>query len=132
MQRQKSNKYRGRDGDADDLCAMRSECNLVGNPKEWFLDSGATRHICSAKEAFATYTPAEYNEDLFMGNTTIARIAGTGKVMLKMIFDKVLTLNNVLHVPTIRKNLVSAALLVKNGFKCVLVCDKAVISKNEK
>ena len=32
--------------DADGLCAMISECNLVGNPKEWFLDSGDTRHIC--------------------------------------------------------------------------------------
>ena len=51
--------------------------------------------------------------------------------MLKMTSGKVLTLNNVLHVPTIRKNLVSVALLVKNGFKCVLVSDKAVISKNE-
>ena len=117
--------------DADDLCAMILECNLVGNPKEWFLDSGATRHICSAKEAFATYTPVEYDEDLFMGNTATARIARTDKVMLKMTSGKVLTLNNVLHVPTIRKNLVSAALLVKNGFKCVLVSDKAVISKNE-
>ena len=85
--------------DTDDLCAMISECNLVGNPKEWFLDSGATRHIFSAKKAFATYTPAEY--DLFMGNTATTRIAGTGKVMLKMTSDKVLTLNNVLHVPTI-------------------------------
>ena len=117
--------------DADDLCAMISKCNLVGNPKEWFLDSGATRHICSAKEVFATYTPAECDEFLFMGNTATARIAGTGKVMLKMTSDKVLTLNNVLHVPTIRKNLVSVALLVKNGFKCVLVSDRAVISKNE-
>ena len=105
--------------DADDLCAMISESNLVGNRKEWFLDSGSTRHICSAKEVFATYTPTEYDEDLFMGNTATARIAGTGKVMLKMTSGKVLTLNNVLHVPTIRKNLVSAALLVKNGFKCV-------------
>ena len=83
------------------------------------------------KEAFATYTPAEYNEDLFMGNTPTTRIAGTGKVMFIMTFGKVLTLNNVLHVPTIRKNLVSATLLVKNRFKCVLVSDKAVISKNE-
>ena len=117
--------------DADDLCAMISECNLVENSKEWFLDSGATRYICSAKEAFATYIPAEYDEDLFMGNTTITRIAGTGKVMLKMTSGKVLTLNNVLHVPTIRKNLVSVELLVKNRFKCVLVSHKAVISKNE-
>ena len=61
--------------DADDLCAMISECNLVGNSKEWFLDSGVTRHICFAKEVFATYTSAEYAKDLFMGNTAIARIA---------------------------------------------------------
>ena len=51
--------------------------------------------------------------------------------MFKMIFGKVLTLNNVLHVPTIRKNFVYDALLVKNGFNCVLVSDKGVISKNE-
>ena len=51
--------------------------------------------------------------------------------MLKMTSGKVLTLNNILHVPTIRNNLVSVALLVKNEFKCVLVSDKTVISKNE-
>ena len=77
------------------------------------------------------YTPTEYDEDLVMGNTATARIAETGKVMLKMTFGKVLTLNNVLHVPTIRKNLVYVALLVKNVFKCVLVSDKVVTSKNE-
>ena len=51
--------------------------------------------------------------------------------MFKMTSDKVLTLNNVRHVPTFRKNLVSAALLVKNGFKCVLVSDIAVRSKDD-
>ena len=66
-----------------------------------------------------------------MGNTATSRIARTGKVMLKMTFGKVLTLNSVLHIPTIRKNLVSSALLVKNEFKCVLVSNKVVITKNE-
>ncbi|XP_069150713.1 uncharacterized protein [Solanum lycopersicum] len=117
--------------DAEDLCALISECNLVGNSKEWFLDSGVNRHICSAKEAFATYTPAEYDEDSFMGNTTTIMISVTGKVMLKMTSGKVLTLNSVLDIPTIRKKLVSSTLLVKNGFKCVLVSDKAATSKNE-
>ena len=78
MQRQKSNKYRGRDGDADDLCAMRSECNLVGNPKEWFLDSSATQHICSAKEAFTIFALAEFDGYLYIGNTTTTKIVGTG------------------------------------------------------
>ena len=51
--------------------------------------------------------------------------------MLKMTSDKVLTLNSVMHVPSIRKNLVYITLLVNNEFKCVLVSDKVVISKNE-
>ena len=29
-----------------DLCAVVSEVNLVGsNPKEWWLDTGATQHV---------------------------------------------------------------------------------------
>ncbi|XP_069154380.1 uncharacterized protein [Solanum lycopersicum] len=47
-----------KEGRCRDLCAIISECNLVGNPKEWFLDSGATRHIFSTKEAFATMDEA--------------------------------------------------------------------------
>ncbi|XP_015167796.1 uncharacterized protein [Solanum tuberosum] len=118
----------------DNKTAEKKSCKsstIIGvNIVEEAPTKGSTRHICSAKEAFATYTSAEFNEDLFMGNTT-TRIAGTGKVMLKMTSGKVLTLNNFLRVPTIRKNLVSIALLVKNGFKCVLVSNKVVISKNE-
>ncbi|XP_060190446.1 uncharacterized protein LOC132619613 [Lycium barbarum] len=113
--------------DMDDLCAMLSECNLVGNPKEWWLDSGATRHVCSVKEAFATYAPAGPEEELFMGNIATAKVEGYGKILLKMTSGKVLTLNNVLHVPTIRENLVSAGLLVKNGFKCMLVSEKILL-----
>ena len=48
-----------------------------------------------------------------------------------MTSGKTLTLKNVLHVPEIRKNLVSTSLLVKNGFKVVFVSDKVVISKND-
>ncbi|XP_075092618.1 uncharacterized protein LOC142172853 [Nicotiana tabacum] len=54
--------------DVNDLCAMLSECNLVGNPKEWWIDSGATRHVCAVKEAFATYTPVGPDETISMGN----------------------------------------------------------------
>ncbi|PHU06076.1 hypothetical protein BC332_26898 [Capsicum chinense] len=43
----------------DDLCAMFTECNLVGNPHEWWMDSGATRHICANKELFSSFAPAQ-------------------------------------------------------------------------
>ena len=66
-----------------------------------------------------------------MGNTTTTRIARNGKVKMKITSGKVYPLNNVLHVLTIRKNLVSSAFLFKNRFKCVLVSDKFVISNND-
>ena len=47
-----------------------------------------------------------------------------------MISGKKLTLNDVLHVPDIRKNLVSCSLLSKNGFKLVIESNKFVLTKN--
>ncbi|PHT47091.1 hypothetical protein CQW23_11299 [Capsicum baccatum] len=38
--------------ECDDLYAMFSEYNLVGNPYEWWMDFGATRHVCANKELF--------------------------------------------------------------------------------
>ncbi|KAF3612646.1 putative histone H2A.3-like [Capsicum annuum] len=90
--------------ECDDLCAMFSECNLVGNPREWWMDSSATRYVCANKELFSSFAPAQVEER-------------TGKVGLKMASGKVLTLNNVLYVPELRRNLISVSLLDKNGFK---------------
>ncbi|KAL6344924.1 hypothetical protein AAG906_006685 [Vitis piasezkii] len=91
-----------------DLTAIVSEVNLVGsNPKEWWIDTGATRHVCSDKKMFSTFEPIENGE----------KIKGQGKVILKMTSGKKLTLTNVLYVPEIRKNLVSSNkfILSKSG-----------------
>ncbi|XXG46721.1 hypothetical protein AAC387_Pa02g1495 [Persea americana] len=106
-----------------------SEVNLVGNTREWWVDTGATRHVCSNKEMFSTYH-ASNGEQLFMGNTATSKVEGQGQVVLKMTSGKELTLNNVLHVPDIRKNLVSGSLLSKKGFKLVFESDKFVLTKS--
>ena len=99
------------------LSAVVSEVNLVGsNPKEWWIDTGATRHICSVREMFTSFEPVTNGEKLFMGNSATSDIGGQGKVILKMTSEKELTLNNVLYVPDIRKNLVSRSLLSQHGF----------------
>ena len=66
-----------------------------------------------------------------MGNKTTIGIAITRNIMFEITSGKVLTLNNVFYVPSIRNNLVSVVLLVKYGFDCVIVSDKALISNNE-
>ena len=112
------------------LSAVVSEANLVGNPKEWWVDTGATRHICADKKIFTSYSIVDNGEQLFMGNSSNSKVDGQGKIVLKMTSGKELTLNNVLHVPDIRKNLVSGSLLSKNGFRLVFESDKFVLTKN--
>ena len=68
---------------------------------------------------------------LYMANSATAKVEGTGKICLKMTSGKVLTLNNVLYVPELRRNLISISLLDKNGFRCVTVSGKIVVSKRE-
>ena len=114
-------------GDIRLSCVVMSEINLVGNPKEWWVDTGATRHVCCHKKMFSTYK--ECGEQLFMGNSSISRAAGIGKVILKMTSGEELTLNNVLHVPEIHKNLIAGSLMLKNGFKLVFDSEKFVITK---
>lgn len=73
--------------------------------------------------------PLNSIKEIFMENTiTVPRLKNVESS--KMTFGKLLTLNKVLHVPTIRRNLVSVEQLIKNGFKLVLVSEKTVIIKN--
>ncbi|RVW27665.1 hypothetical protein CK203_104984 [Vitis vinifera] len=74
--------------ESENFVAVILESNVVMDSKDWWIDSGATRHIC-----------------------------GKGDVVLNLTSGKKLTLMDVLFVPEIRKNLVSASLLSNKGFK---------------
>ncbi|KZV25402.1 hypothetical protein F511_07286 [Dorcoceras hygrometricum] len=112
-----------------DLAAVTFEANMVDNPRQWWVDTGATRHICSEKAMFSTYVPVT-GRKLFMENSASSDVAGIGKVVLKMTSRKELALIDVLHVPEIRKNLVSGSELVKAGFRLVFESNKFILSKN--
>ena len=94
------------------------------------MDTGSTRHVCIDQNLFSSYHPVDNGEEIFMGNSSISKVVGKGKVILKMTSGKKLTLNDLLHVPDIRKNLGSCSLLNKNGFKLVFESDKFVLTKN--
>ena len=102
------------------LTTVISKVNLVGsNPKEWWIDIGATRHVCSNKKMFSTFEKIGTGEKVFMGNFAILEIKGKGKVVLKMTSTKELTMTNVLYVLEICKNLVSGSLLNSHEFRLV-------------
>ncbi|KAJ9561442.1 hypothetical protein OSB04_006602 [Centaurea solstitialis] len=98
--------------------------------KEWWVDTGATRHVCYDKNNFHTFKEVNDDQKLFMGNAATAEIKGIGEVVLRMTLGKELKLKDVLFVPELRKNLVSGWLLNKVGFKLVFESDKFVLSKS--
>ncbi|RVW11830.1 hypothetical protein CK203_085676 [Vitis vinifera] len=65
-----------------------------------------------------------------MGNASSSMVEDKGDVVLNPTLGKKLTLMDVLFVPEIRKNLVSASLLSKKGFKLVFESDKLVLTKS--
>ena len=109
------------------LSALVSEVNLTTNNKDWWVSTGAIRQICSEKLLFSDYQKLEHDEKLFMGNSVISKVEGKEKVILKWTSGKELTLNNVLHVSDIHKNLISRLILSKKGFKIAFESDKFVL-----
>ncbi|KAJ9546855.1 hypothetical protein OSB04_019398 [Centaurea solstitialis] len=105
------------------------EANMTTNNVDWWLDTGASRHICNSQSLFSTYTKVHNDEPMFMGNATTSKVEGKGSVTLKLTSEKELVLSNVFHVPEISKNLISGPVLSNKGFKVVIESDKFVITK---
>ena len=103
----------------NELAAMVTEAFVAGDQVEWWIDTGATRHISGNRNSFTTYELVGGDKVLHMGNPSSAKVMGKGTIELKLTFKKMITLIDVLDVPNIRKNLVSGTLLSKHDFKII-------------
>ncbi|GJZ64767.1 zinc finger, CCHC-type containing protein [Tanacetum coccineum] len=83
----------------------------------WWIDSGATTHVCKDHCWFKTYEPMEDGSVLYMGDDHFAHVHGKGSVVLEFSSGKSITLFNVLYVPKLCKNLISGPVLNKCGYK---------------
>ena len=96
----------------------------------WWVDSGATTHVCKDLRWFQFCKSIEDGSCVKMGNVATEPIKGIGRVLLTFTSGKTLCLDNVLYVPGIRKNLVSEIVLNKFGYKQVLESDKYILSRH--
>lgn len=96
---------------------------MVSYKSEWIVDTGATKHFCSDKDLFVDFSNASDGEHVFMGNSSSSEVLGKGNVFLKLNSGKTLSLKNVLYVPSLRRNLISGALLNKAEVKLVFEGD---------
>ncbi|GJT83888.1 hypothetical protein Tco_1058230 [Tanacetum coccineum] len=96
----------------------------------WWVDSRATVHVCKDRCWFKTYESLNDGSILYMRNESTTLVHRRGCVDLIFSSGKIVSLMNVLHVPNIRKDLVSSCILNNCGYKQVIKSNKFVISKH--
>ena len=72
----------------------------------WLLDSGASHHLTSDLSNLSLHSPYNGGEEVQIGNDTGLEIENTGSSLLPSN-SRTLSLNNVLYVPDIARNLLS-------------------------
>lgn len=70
-----------------DMSVVVIETNMVDNPKEWFMNIGATCHVCFEKNEFSTYAPTD-GRKLYIGNQASSDGAGVRTIVLKLMSGK--------------------------------------------
>jgi hypothetical protein len=68
---------------------------------------------------FSTYKEVD-GENLYLRNSSTSKVLGVRKIILKMNSENLSTLNKILYVTYIRKNLVSGSLMSKTVLKWFL------------
>ncbi|KAF7824348.1 Retrovirus-related Pol polyprotein from transposon TNT 1-94 [Senna tora] len=116
QQQYSQNFAQARQRSSGNMAAMVATPDAV-NDAAWFPDSGATNHVTS--DASNLMNGVEYTsaEQLHMGNGKGLLISNIGQSLVKSSFQPNLSLvlNNLLHVPSITKNLVSVSKFAKDN-----------------
>ena len=97
----------------------------------WLLDSGASRHISFKREWFTDFsiTSGEY---VMLGDNGECEVRGVGTVKIRKFVNNEWfssTIENVLYVPKLRKNLFSVGMCAARGYNVTFSEKRVVISR---
>ncbi|KAA3455615.1 ty1-copia retrotransposon protein [Gossypium australe] len=112
------------------IAIVVSEVNLIKNNVDCIIDTSTSKHFCANREMFTEFESVVEVEQVYMGNFSSSEVLGKKKILLKLTSGKTLALNNVLYIPTLRRNLISGGLLNKADINLVFEFDKLVLSRN--
>uniref|UniRef100_A0A2N9GFK1 CCHC-type domain-containing protein n=1 Tax=Fagus sylvatica TaxID=28930 RepID=A0A2N9GFK1_FAGSY len=102
------------DSESDgDMLSVSSSTDGLNN--SWLLDSACSFHVTPHRNWFDTYRSINCGS-VRMGNDATCTIIGMGTIKIKMSDGVVRTLEEVRHIPEIRKNLISLGTLDSKGY----------------
>ena len=83
------------------------------------LDSGASFHMTGDKELFSDLEEKDLQMHIEMGKNGRYSASGIGTITFERDSSKPFLLKYVMHVPSLKKNLVSVAMLEDKGYDVV-------------
>lgn len=89
------------------------------NSNCWIMDSGASAHMSHCREYFSNLKEVE-NANVILGNNQTLPVKGKGVVKVQKLVNNKwcdATINNVLYVPDLKKNLFSEGVVTEKGMK---------------
>ncbi|KAL0340533.1 UNVERIFIED_CONTAM: Retrovirus-related Pol polyprotein from transposon TNT 1-94 [Sesamum radiatum] len=115
-------------GAMEGYVSVQPELLTIYEPCDWLIDTGANVHVCADKSLFVSYQ-AITGKTVSMGNSSTAEVLGIGSVDLKFPSGCILSLKRVHHVPTVRRNIISGSVIVREGYELAFKFNKVVIQQ---
>ncbi|KAL0392633.1 UNVERIFIED_CONTAM: Retrovirus-related Pol polyprotein from transposon TNT 1-94 [Sesamum radiatum] len=115
-------------GATEGYVSIQPELLTIYEPCDWLIDTGANVHVCADKSLFVSYQ-AITGKTVSMGNSSTAEVLGIGSVDLKFPSGRILSLKRVHHVPTVRRNIISGSVIVREGYELAFKFNKVVIQQ---
>jgi hypothetical protein len=96
-------------------------------PKTWLADSGASKHMTGYKEILLDFETKSFADYVELGDEKCYNIEGVGSISFRLESGARLHVYEVLHVPGLKKNLLSVATLEDKGYWVMFKDMKALL-----
>ncbi|XP_062170988.1 uncharacterized protein LOC133876757 [Alnus glutinosa] len=86
-----------------------------GRDEVWYLDSGASNHMCGKKDLFVELTE-RVHENVNLGDSSKLSVESKGKIKICQNDGKKGYISNVYYVPNMKSNILSIGQLLEKGY----------------
>ena len=119
--------------ECDAMTAIACNAEVARKQNTWYLDKGATRHMCNDRQMF-TNIDTRQKTKVYTASDDFVESLGMGDIILKAKVgqnNNPVKLKNVLFVPDLRNNLISIPSVTENGYEVKFDKNSACVKRND-